>query len=142
MEWRCPGVVENNGGATLMGDFRDRRNILHLERERPGALQEHSLGFGLELLRDPRADARLEIARRDSVAFAEFLTEHTRRTVNGIGHQDVVARRADGKDGKRARRQTGRRQYRARATFQIAEGLLESARRRRSAPAIGIGLRL
>ena len=72
MQGRCPGVVHNDGGAALMCDLRDRRNVLHLERKRAGTFQEHGLGLGLELLCYIRADVRFEIGRGNPVLFPSF----------------------------------------------------------------------
>ena len=74
-----------------MRDRGDRRNVLHLERQRARRLGEHRARVGLEQLRDIRAEQRIVVGRLDAEALQHRVAEIARRPVDGVGDQQVIA---------------------------------------------------
>ena len=75
-------------------DGGDRRDVLHLERQRSRRLGEHDARVRPELALDRRAQQRIVVADLDAEARQVVVAEAARRAVDGIGDEHVIARRA------------------------------------------------
>jgi len=86
-----PGVVHQHHGVPGMRGFGDRRNVLHLERQRARRFGEHRAGVGLNQARDSRSDQWIVIGRRDAVVRQHVVAELPGRCVDAVGDKHVVA---------------------------------------------------
>ena len=105
-----PGIVHQHDRACGMGRGRDRRHVLHLERQRSRRFHVDGAGGGLHQRRDAAADQRVVIARGDSVAREHAVAEFSRGQIDAVGDQHVVARLEDGQERERSRGQAGGQQ--------------------------------
>ena len=135
---RRPGVVHQHDRVARMRDRRDRRNVLHLERQRARRLGEHRARIRLEQLRDIGADQRVVVGRLDAEALQHRVAKIARRAIDRVGDQQVVARFEAGQQRDRNRREPRGDQHRPGRTAQLAPGDLERLGRRRALGAVGV----
>jgi hypothetical protein len=74
-----------------MGDLRNGRDILHLERLRARRFGKHHRGVRAHEGLDALADERIVIGRLHPEPPQHAVAEHARRPIDGIRHQEVVA---------------------------------------------------
>ena len=91
VERRRPGIVDQHGGAVLLGDAGDGIDVLHLEGLRAGRLEIDHLGVGLDQLLDAGADHGIEEGRLDAEVLERGVGEAPRRAVGVVGQQHVIA---------------------------------------------------
>ena len=93
---RRPGVVHHHDRVARMRDRRDRRNVLHLERQRARRLGEHHARVRLEQAGDVRAEQRVVVGRLDAEALQHRVAEIARRAIDRVRDQQVVAGSQEG----------------------------------------------
>ncbi len=85
-ERRRPRVVEHDRDAARMRRRRDRRNVLHLERQRARRFGEHQRRVRPERVRDGGSGERIVVVDVDAEAAQVVVAEAARRAVHGVGH--------------------------------------------------------
>ena len=115
-------------------------NVLHLERQRAGALGVDERRVRPHQLRDAGADGRVVVGGLDAEPPQRPVADLARRLIDRVGDQDVVARLGERQQCCRDGRGAGRRQPRARPAFQLRDGRLQRLRGGRAAPAVGVAL--
>ena len=140
VERRRPGIVDQHGGAMLLGDAGDRIDVLHLEGLRARRLEIDDLGVGLDQLLDAGADHRIEEGRLDAEALQRRVGEAAGGAVGIVGDQQVIAgleeahdRAGDGGEA----RLDGDGTVRA---FDGGDGVFQRLLRRRAVAAVAVAL--
>ena len=140
IERRRPCVVGDDPDFLRMGCRCNRRNVLHFESLRAGALDHDEARVGLEVLGDARADRRIIIGRLDAEPLQHSVCERARRLIDAVDDQNVIARLGECENGRRYRAESGRREDRGCTAFKVHNRVFKGARRRRCAPPVGVGL--
>ena len=131
-----PGVVED-GDATLgMGGGGDGRHVLDLKGVGAGALHVYDFSIGSDQLGNAGADQRIVIGGLDAEPLQLRVAERARRLIGGIGHQDMVAGRGEGKEGAGDGTEAGGDGDRPVGFLEGRDGLLQRKRRRCSIAAV------
>ena len=141
-ERRRPGVVQYDGDVVGVGAFGDGRDVLDFKGLRPRALREDGLGGGPEQLFNSRADRGVIVGRGDAEAGQGLVTEGSRRAVDRVGDQQVVATGHGAQNGQGAGLQARGAEHRAGAAFQLADGVLQGLDGGGDPAAVGVGLAL
>ena len=131
-----PGIVDGHHRAGPVRGRGDRRKVLDLEGERAGRFQVDEPGVGADQRRDAGADARVVVLGLDAKPAQQALAKATRWPVDGVHHQQVVARPALREHGGRNRGNSGRQGDGMIAALQLRQGFLERVRGRRSEAAV------
>src|SRR5438067_13010164 len=105
-EWRRPRIVEHERRAALMSNGRNRRDVLHLKRERCRRLGEYDARVGTKLAFDCSADERIVIGDFHAEPSQMVLAKASRRSIDDIGDEHVVARVGEPETRKRRSGQT------------------------------------
>src|SRR5579864_2511108 len=79
---RCPGIVVDDKGASLVRDSRYRNRVSHLEGLGAGRLDEHRSRIRLEQRGDIAAEQRIEIVDLDAEMPQQPLAKPPRRPVH------------------------------------------------------------
>ncbi len=123
-----------------MRGFSQGRHVLHLECLRAGRLGEYHLGLVGDQLGNTGTDDRIVIRRFYTEPPQYVVAEPARRTIDGIGYEDLVAGFDERKKGCRDRRQPRRRDQRRIAALELGDHGLERLHRRRAKPAVAVVL--
>ena len=141
-EGRRPGIVHDDCCIVGMCTCCNGWHVLDFKGQGSRAFGEHGFGVGTEQLVDAAADEWIEVGCGHSKARQSLVAESTRRPVDTVGHEKVVACRNGAENGERASLQAGRTEDGSGSTFKVADGGLQCLYRGCQASAVGVGLAL
>lgn len=138
---RGPAAVGQHGQALLVREGGQRRHVLHLHAQRARGFEVQRPRVGPQPMRQPRTEARREVAHLDAQAPQHAVAGMPHGAVDRIRDEHMIARGQAGQQRERAGRQPRGAQHRAGPAFELADGLLQRLGGRRAAPPVDVGLR-
>ncbi len=126
----CEGVVDQERNAGGMGDFRDLRNIEHLEARVADGLADDEPGVGADRGAEALEIARLDEGRRDAEARQSVREQIDGAAIERGGRDDMVARAQQRDDGEVHRGHAACGANGAHAAFQCRKPLFQNGGRR------------
>jgi len=92
VQWGRPRVVHDDQRIAGMSNFGNGRDVLDIERQRPGRLDEYDPRVGTEFAGNVGTQQRVVVAYLDPQTLHVQFAKPAGRTVDRVGDQDVVAR--------------------------------------------------